>query len=1345
MVHVWPQDDLWDQGAAGTYGTHSTGYIRTRAWLNNASVTDWETSLLFAGLSSSDHLYSGHFYGDYASAYAGPFSAKNKVAVATGVDANLYGWTFRNLVQGAVDVSALFKVILQGPPFLYGSVRHIGIGARISGAISNPDSQALEALNATDGYWFVRGAGEGDPTGPNGTTGNYRYYLLRCISGVITLLAQSTPGAYADISDGRYVKLRMSVVNDASTNVEIVCYAKIGNESEAVVLAYTDSSGSKITTAGRVAFATTGEQHAVGTSESLAAHGCVWFQCKNYAGSTLYFRDEWERTKLSDGLLVQGRNYNAGDYPGEGYSLACGWTGDLYSCMTNAGTVTSKWLDYNSSPAGTVFVQKDELRTEFNYTAFFWHQRPATSPTDQHRSIDVQWPTKVGTGIRTARLCLRESGSDYVKDTPMKRGYLFNVARDDSDDTVIVQLQRRHNGSPSAITIGGNVTTETITEGVTYELQMEVINVASGPIGEENAVRIKCYIDGVQVVFNQLTPPIDGITVQGDGTVYDETSNRVTSGFGEGFGVNMSSALCDDTDQIIFNDFEVGGSAGDSTLPEDQVGIAIADEADGGTGTLLVPADWPVEMTSEFRVLRHEFEADYTYTASRAPFQRRRWRLTARAIELVDRNALLTFWNAHGVETPFAWTTDEGESVTVHFVDDAMATALINPAIYNFDFELEELHGSFVQGDDAQHLVLIVLDDPPPLSMFQRTIWGYNPNDDPTIPAATDVDITSQNLYPATPTLQAMADAGLIFTRAVNTAVCSPGRASIQTGAYAHHHGLGSIVRADRSVDPLEVFEFGETNYNSNLVDYTPTGWGGSLLADMLNDTSVYPDVHLGFIGKMHFSLDAVGTPAGLEWTIIDRASESALGRLGDWDRRVVMVNNHNNHPIPDAGGAGQATSNPGNGSHYFYRYRDEITETNSGTIQSPGSGRATNANSGTDINAANLWSTTRFINEAVSFMNAIPEGKRAFLYLPLTLAHSPFDSAPYSLITTSEYKDMGPEATEDLNLVTVWKRQLGMMEAVDSEIARLRSEMDADVLAKTTFIVVADNGVDPTFVNGALNPTYSGNATKNFGTNWATLNTYDQTPTTYESRFKSAVYHYGVASQVIMSGAGVKNGGRTSTALCDISVDLYPTIAEYFGIDPDTLVTDGQSLFRLMADQTSDAQHPRTHSFTYHWYPNGTLSDIDTNVLAWNSATTYGAGATCAWNHYHWSSNAGGNVGNEPGVAAGWTQLDVTRDLVVRMTLTGMTTPAAATDAQRNGTFVMHKFLGGTDGQAGKGVLRELYHAVNPDGTLDDFQELSPLTATAGDSTTYIAQLQQLEIKMNAIISAVTPGAQGV
>jgi len=507
----------------------------------------------------------------------------------------------------------------------------------------------------------------------------------------------------------------------------------------------------------------------------------------------------------------------------------------------------------------------------------------------------------------------------------------------------------------------------------------------------------------------------------------------------------------------------------------------------------------------------------------------------------------------------------------------------------------------------------------------------------------------------------------------------------------------------------------------------------------MLNDASVYPDVHLGFIGKMHFSKDAVVVPYGLEFDIIDKASESALGRLGDWDKRVVMVNNHNNYPIPGSGSSAD-------GSHYFYRYRDDYVETDSGTVPSPGSGQATNGNSGTDIDPANLWSTTRFINEAVLFMNSIPAGKRAFLYLPLTLAHSPFDSAPYDLITTAEYKDMGAspnsEASEDpsLNLITIWKRQLGMMEALDSEIARLRSEMDADVLAATTFIIISDNGIDPTFVGHALSPPHSVNPTKNFGTNWNTLYTAN------ENRFKSSAYHCGIASQVIMEGAGVKNGGRTSAVHCDISVDLYPTIAEYFGIDPETLVTDGRSLFQLMSDQTSDSQHPRNYSFSYVWSPNGTLSDIDTDVLAWNSTTTYGAGAIVAWNHFHWESDAGGNLNNEPGVT-GWSKLAVSvhRDLMVRMTFTGLTTPTTVSDAERNGTFTMHKFLGGTDGQLGKGILRELYHVVNPDGTLDDFQELNPLTATAGDPTTYIAQLQALEAAMNKIITAATPGAQEV
>ncbi len=692
MVHTWPGDDTWDRGVGGAYGSHSTGYVRLAAWTANpgwvGGGTEWQTHLYFD--ETENHLYSGHFSSSYGSAFTGP----RRPAVCTGNGwlswSKMYGWAFRNLDIDDCEVSAAFQVLLRGSEHTSGSVRFFAVGARISGTLADSGDETLERLTLTDGYWFVRGSGNG----LDGALAGYKYYLLRVKGGVITRLAANNAsengiyGPYSDVSTGRHTRLRMTVNNNGG-DVDIVCYATLaGVYTERTIITYTDTDSAKIITAGRVGFAQTGEYYNA-SMNWLSAHACLWFQCRNFSGTTLYLRDEWERLKLYDALLVVGDESIA-----TGYSLAQGWSGDLYGLTSDLfGRHFSKILDYDSGLGDSILVQKNSIDVSGTSPpgeyAYFWHQRPAGS-TDQHRSLDVRWPTPVGTGSRSATLILRESGSGPTADD-WRFGYGLRLTRDDSSGDATAQLVRKSNTVPAEFVLGTTPTVApVIAVNTWYELEIEALSVNSGPNSIANSVKIKCYLGGVQLVFND--PGIDGITVLSDGTVYDESDDRRTDGLGEGFCADFSVGATAATDRLLFNDFQIGGSAGSSTPPEAQLSITIDAEDVGKSGTLVVPADWPVVKSAERRVVRHGFEADYEYTAREAPFERRRWKLVARAIQESDRTALLTFWNAHGVDVPFTWVTDEGESVTVHFVDDAMQTALLAPDVWSFEFELEELH-----------------------------------------------------------------------------------------------------------------------------------------------------------------------------------------------------------------------------------------------------------------------------------------------------------------------------------------------------------------------------------------------------------------------------------------------------------------------------------------------------------------------------------------------------------------------------------------------------------------------------------------------------------------------------
>ena len=100
------------------------------------------------------------------------------------------------------------------------------------------------------------------------------------------------------------------------------------------------------------------------------------------------------------------------------------------------------------------------------------------------------------------------------------------------------------------------------------------------------------------------------------------------------------------------------------------------------------------------------------------------------------------------------------------------------------------------------HMLVVYLDDPPPMRWSQAWFAKF-------APAAGDAAIDTQRLYPNTPFLDWLASKGTTYSRATNTAVCSSGRASLQTGEYPHEHGVGTIIRADRSGDLAEFRDTG--------------------------------------------------------------------------------------------------------------------------------------------------------------------------------------------------------------------------------------------------------------------------------------------------------------------------------------------------------------------------------------------------------------------------------------------------------------------------------------------------------------------------------------------------------
>lgn len=129
------------------------------------------------------------------------------------------------------------------------------------------------------------------------------------------------------------------------------------------------------------------------------------------------------------------------------------------------------------------------------------------------------------------------------------------------------------------------------------------------------------------------------------------------------------------------------------TTEAEQLSIPVSTECDGVTGTLTLPADWPVREIHERYVVVHPFESGHRYRNARALGKRRIWEIEADAQAVAETDTLRAFFDSHdGTEIPFTWTTPQprAEVVTVRFQDDTLKDELRAPTVGGFSFRLEE-------------------------------------------------------------------------------------------------------------------------------------------------------------------------------------------------------------------------------------------------------------------------------------------------------------------------------------------------------------------------------------------------------------------------------------------------------------------------------------------------------------------------------------------------------------------------------------------------------------------------------------------------------------------------------
>jgi arylsulfatase A-like enzyme len=454
------------------------------------------------------------------------------------------------------------------------------------------------------------------------------------------------------------------------------------------------------------------------------------------------------------------------------------------------------------------------------------------------------------------------------------------------------------------------------------------------------------------------------------------------------------------------------------------------------------------------------------------------------------------------------------------------------------------------------NFLLIVLDDIWP---YQWRQWHANTPYDGDNPQNTAKDAAGANLYVNTPWLDSIASSGVTFQNAYGNPVCGADRASLLTGVYTHHHGIGTIPTMGDVVEHL----------NSTGAPFFRT-----LLTTRLKDAGYF----CGIVGKYHLrAFDDTSAsppwdndPATLTTSLENQFahSEAIPGGVGDFDD--VRITYHNLNPAPVPRGIADAIWIGDNYNYYKYT-NGTVSE-----VQSAGDTPA--AHVSTDFSV-----TVQADDAIVQIAAGVATGKPWLCYLSFNAPHNPFDQVVDSagLVNTAAY-NLAPNGN-------AWANYQQQLESIDTELQRVQDSMTASDWSKTVVMFTSDNGFLDTILESATD-----DASNNIDvgvTGDALLALHKTDAETGQKRFKNSAYEGGIRVPLIISGPGVL-GGRSTDALFHVT-DLFPTMVTAAGGVVGTI--DGVDQGQVLRGAQTEA---RTTIFSMKYSPNGDQGDWD-NIWA--------------------------------------------------------------------------------------------------------------------------------------------------
>jgi len=195
-------------------------------------------------------------------------------------------------------------------------------------------------------------------------------------------------------------------------------------------------------------------------------------------------------------------------------------------------------------------------------------------------------------------------------------------------------------------------------------------------------------------------------------------------------------------------------------------------------------------------------------------------------------------------------------------------------------------------------------------------------------------------------------------------------------------------------------------------------------------------------------------------------------------------------------------------------------------------------------------YATTETVDDA---LRAIAGEVREpwFVVVSFNAVHTPLHAPPPGLRS----RELPPRPRDDPP-----SYHEAMCEALDSELGRLFSTIEVDLLARTNVVVVGDNGTEARWVESSRDL----------------------------ERGKGTLYDGGVRVPLIVAGPAVRGPGRECTALVN-TTDVFATVAELCGVDahgfPEGAGRDSISFAPHLRDPTAPSL--RVFSYAESFSPN--------------------------------------------------------------------------------------------------------------------------------------------------------------